>query len=113
VLDQHRLFGVVKNDVGLWVPSTELLFNFSVEVIFGVFGFPVAERNTQCMEERAVNITAVVCLCFELVLGNERQFMGSRPSFKQVFKGFPNYGLSVGARHLSQFGEIIEVELDE
>ena len=53
-LKQDAGLGVLKDDVGEGVPARDLLFDFGVEVVLGVFGFPVAARQAVAVAQGAV-----------------------------------------------------------
>ena len=65
VLNQDRGLRVFKEDVVLGVAPVELVLNFGVQVVVGVFGLPVAPVHTEGVFHRAVG--AVVEPGFQLV----------------------------------------------
>jgi hypothetical protein len=54
VLKQEAGLGVLKDDVGEGVAARDLPLDFGVEVVLGVFGFPVATRQLVSVMQGAV-----------------------------------------------------------
>jgi hypothetical protein len=56
VLDQGGGGRILKNNVIARIAFLEFFGDFFVEIVVFVFGFPIAERHAQGMEQRAIGI---------------------------------------------------------
>jgi len=60
VLDQHRRFAVLEQDVVLRIAVAQLLFDLAVEDVGGVLRLPVALRHAQFVQHGAVQLDDVL-----------------------------------------------------
>lgn len=104
VLDEDGAGGGLEEDVGARIASGELLLDFEAEVVLGVLGLPVAAREMELVNERAVNAQGVLAFADELILGDERPVELASAFLEHVFEGAPEITLVVEA----EFAELVE-----
>ena len=63
--------GALEEDVGAGIAGLELLLHLGFERVFLVFGFPVAAREIEGVEEGSVNAEGMAVLSRDGVLGDE------------------------------------------
>ena len=113
VLPEHGHGVVTENDVVLRVAFFEFLADLGVQVVVSVFGFPVAQRHAQFMQERAVHIDVGLGGGLERVLGQKDQVLLLAPVFEQVFERLTDDGFTLAAAHTPDDVELLEVVVDE
>jgi hypothetical protein len=86
VLDQHGAGRVLEDDVVGWVVAAPLLEDLGVDVVLLVLRFPVAERDTQGMEQRAVDVSALLRGLRDLVFGDEGEVVPAGQNFQEILE---------------------------
>lgn len=73
VLPEHKAGVVAEDDVVLRVAFSEFLGDLGVQIVVGVFRFPVAQRHAQLVQERTVERDVGLGGGFHRVFGKEYQ----------------------------------------
>ncbi len=104
-LEQHRLPGVLENDVAERIALFDLLGDLGVEMVVGVLGFPVAAVQIEVVAEGAVGHDALAAGAGTL-FGDEQQVVRLGGFGEQVLEGGAQGGfvadvmLAVGLQRL-------------
>ena len=59
------------------------------------------------MQQRAVNIPAILGGRGNLVFRNKHELMLAGPAFEQIFEGFPHYRLTMGTGDLAEVSQVV------
>jgi hypothetical protein len=85
-LVEDGALGSLEDDVVAGIAFLQLGFDFAVEIVFFVFGFPVAVGEVEGVEERAVDADGGV-LAFDLEFWDEGEFELASTGGEQVLEG--------------------------
>jgi len=99
VLDEHHGGVVAEDDVVLRVTFFEFLGDLFVQIVGGVFGFPVAQWHAQLVQQGTVQ--------------TEDQIVLTTPSLEQVFERLADDGLALATADLFDDVELLEVVVDQ
>ena len=113
VLHQNGSHIVGKDDVVLRIAFFEFLADLFVEVVARVLGFPVAQRHTQFVQQRAIHGDVAFGGGLERVFGQKHQALLFAPGLEQVLEGFAHDGLARTPADLFDEVELLEVIVDE
>ncbi len=83
------------------IAAAQLEVDLGVEIVLVVLGFPVAERQAQAIQQRAIDVAAFFGRGFDLVFRNEGEVVRARPTFQQILERLAHHALAVRAADLA------------
>lgn len=96
---------------GAAAPRLEL--DFPVEIVVRVLRFPVAERQAQAVQQRAIDVAPLFGWRFDLVLRHESEVLRAAPALEQVLERLADDAFALAAADLAQARKIAQVVLDQ
>jgi hypothetical protein len=112
MLNEHCPAGILENNVILWIAALEFVGNFGIEIILLVFCFPVAERNSEGVKQRAVNGSTFFGRCLERIFRHERQVERTAPYLQQILEGFTQHRFCRCTRYFTNVAIVLEAILN-
>lgn len=113
VLDKHGGVIVGIDDVVARVALSRLGRDLGVEVVVGVLRFPIAEGDAQRVEQRAVEVDAVLLRRGDGMFGHELEVVRASPALEQVLKRLAKHAFTAAARDSAQAIEIGAIFVDQ